>query len=238
MAKTKDKAIEQDNNMALWDSVSRTDIDHTKEVSFGRKFTAIDAQYQIMQATKAFGPVGQGWGYETQFGTIDTGREVFIYCDLTFWWAALNEWEGQKVNTRRAFGPIRGICAIQGVKADGKFKPSDHDAGKKAMTDALTKALSHLGFSADVFLGKFEDNKYINELRKEKEAEQSAAERAYQEDRKKFIDAILGCSKPAQIDDVLKNHNTWMLQLDKGIALEMKTWAMKKKDELENKDGS
>ncbi len=37
----------------------------------------------------------------------------------------------------------------------------DDDAGKKAMTDALTKGLSHLGLSADVFLGLFEDNKYV-----------------------------------------------------------------------------
>jgi hypothetical protein len=35
------------------------------------------------------------------------------------------------------------------------------------MTDGLTKALSHLGFSADVFLGRFDDNKYVADLKKE-----------------------------------------------------------------------
>jgi hypothetical protein len=29
-----------------------------------------------------------------------------------------------------------------------------------AVTDGLTKALSHLGFNADVFLGKHDGNKY------------------------------------------------------------------------------
>ena len=35
-------------------------------------------------------------------------------------------------------------------KANGKL---DDEAPKKAMTDALTKAFSHLGLNADVFLG-------------------------------------------------------------------------------------
>jgi hypothetical protein len=39
----------------------------------------------------------------------------------------------------------------------------DEDAPKKAMTDGLTKALSHLGFNADVFLGKFDGNKYTSD---------------------------------------------------------------------------
>lgn len=37
---------------------------------------------------------------------------------------------------------------------------ADHDAPKKALTDAITKGLSYLGFCADVFLGEFDGNKY------------------------------------------------------------------------------
>jgi hypothetical protein len=43
----------------------------------------------------------------------------------------------------------------------------DDEAPKKAMTDALTKAMSHLGMSADIFLGKFDDNKYVQTKTKE-----------------------------------------------------------------------
>ena len=35
------------------------------------------------------------------------------------------------------------------------------------MTDAMTKAFSHLGMSADVFLGMFDDSKYVESLKKE-----------------------------------------------------------------------
>ena len=37
---------------------------------------------------------------------------------------------------------------------------------QSAMTDAMTKAFSHLGMSADVFLGKFDDSKYVQTLKK------------------------------------------------------------------------
>jgi len=38
---------------------------------------------------------------------------------------------------------------------------SDDDFAKKMETNTVSKALSKLGFSADVFLGKFDDNKYV-----------------------------------------------------------------------------
>ena len=40
----------------------------------------------------------------------------------------------------------------------------DDDFFKKVATDALTKGLSKLGFNADVFMGKFDDNKYVSTL--------------------------------------------------------------------------
>ena len=38
----------------------------------------------------------------------------------------------------------------------------DDEAPKKAMTDALTKGLSHFGCDADIFLGQWDNNKYVN----------------------------------------------------------------------------
>ena len=51
------------DNMKLWNSVEKTDPAHTKKVKFGRGFTAIDPHSQVMNATKAFGPAGEGWGW-------------------------------------------------------------------------------------------------------------------------------------------------------------------------------
>lgn len=138
------------DKMDLWRSVEKTDPDHTKRVNQRGGFTSIGAHYQVMRATETFGPVGIGWGYEC-------GEPIF---HGPFIMIPVKLWYRDRANT---FGPIYGCAEIMGNKPD-------HDAPKKAMTDALTKALSHLGFNADVFLGRFDDNKYVEELKAEKAA--------------------------------------------------------------------
>ena len=139
-------------NMDIWNRVEKTDPNHTKRVELGRKFTAIDAHYQIKSATEAFGPVGVGWGYLVSHDTISVGATLLAVADVTLW-------HGSRDNS---FGPFRGMAEIVGSK-----EKVDDDAAKKAMTDAITKGLSHLGFNADVFLGLFDDNKYVKQVTQE-----------------------------------------------------------------------
>lgn len=228
------------DNMRIWDQVGTTDVDHTKEVSFGRKFTAIDAHSQVMEATRCFGPVGEGWGYDNKYGEIHLqDGKVIAYCDVTFWWCTHgSNWEDLKgpVTTNR-YGPVRGAAVLIKSNKDGTIAVvPDTDAWKKASTDGLTKCLSHLGFNADVFLGMFDDNKYVQKLKSAKDKEASAAQLAYEQDRKKFIDAINDCKKPEQMDAVLENYKLWMAGLPVATATEMRSWVLKKKTELA--DGS
>ena len=143
-------------NMSIWNAVQKTDPDYTKEVTFGRKFTAIDAHYQIMMATKQFGPIGIGWGYDAGDPIFESGAVI----------VPVTLWHGERSNT---FGPVYG-----GATMFQKDK-LDTDAPKKAGTDGLTKLLSQLGFNADVFLKKFDDNKYVEQLKAEKKAEDPEA---------------------------------------------------------------
>lgn len=135
--------------MRIWQAVEKTDPAHTKHVSQRGGFTAINANYQIMQATKQFGPIGIGWGYVS-------GEPVFhdtlLFVPVTLWY-------GDRSNT---FGPMLGCEEWKSDK--GRV---DSDASKKATTDAITKLLSQLGFSADVFLGKYDNQKYVEELAEE-----------------------------------------------------------------------
>lgn len=143
------------SNMDLWRSVEVTDPAMTKRVNQRGGFTSIGAHYQVMRATETFGPVGVGWGY-------DCGAPIFhgdfVIIPVTVWYR-------DRANT---FGPVYGCAEFIG-------KRPDHDAPKKAMTDALTKALSHLGFNADVFLGKFDDNKYVAEVSQQFRAAEKAS---------------------------------------------------------------
>jgi len=60
------------SNLALWDSVSRTDPQYTKVAKKGQfSFTSISPVSQFKEATKAFGIQGIGWG-------VVVGSEVFV----------------------------------------------------------------------------------------------------------------------------------------------------------------
>ena len=50
---------------------------------------------------------------------------------------------------------------------DRAEKMVDADFAKKIETDALTKALSKIGFNADVFMGLYDDHKYVAMIQEE-----------------------------------------------------------------------
>jgi hypothetical protein len=135
-------------NMRIWDAVSKTNPANTKHVEQRGGFTAINANSQIMEATRLFGPLGIGWGYVNGSPIFEAGMVI----------VPVTLWHGDRGNT---FGPVYGA---EEVAPKNRL---DTDALKKAATDGLTKALSQLGFNADVFLGRYDDQKYVKELEKE-----------------------------------------------------------------------
>tara|TARA_R110001599_G_scaffold2280_3_gene12140 strand:- start:2256 stop:2597 length:342 start_codon:yes stop_codon:yes gene_type:complete len=110
--------------------------------------------YQVRCATEQFGPVGDGWGWhnETQVVNVSNGDSAVL--------AHVSIWHGSPANV---FGPFTG-CRKFFDSTKGRMA---EDAPKMAITDGLTKALSHLGFNADVFLGKMDGNKYATPPEKE-----------------------------------------------------------------------
>ena len=138
------------NNMEIWQSVETTDPTYTKKVNQRGGFTAIGAQYQLMRATETFGPMGKGWGVKGEHiqKWEDVGLAVY---QATLWYV---------VKDKEYYIPIHSSIKYH---TSGRV---DDDFYKKVATDALTKGLSKLGFNADVFMGKFDDNKYVNQLKK------------------------------------------------------------------------
>ena len=237
MTEKKDEA--QKDTMRLWDKVSTTDLDHTKEVTFGRKFTAIDAHSQIMEATRLFGPIGEGWGYDNTYGeTHMQNGMIIVWCDVRFWWTEEFQWEGTTGrDQKRHFGPVRGAAVMTPFEkgSQTKFKAPDTDAYKKASTDGLTKLISHLGFNADVFLGLFDDNKYIAGLQKEKAEAAGTAAELYKQERGEFIEKIGKAKNAKGIDAILADYKMWIDRLPPGTAVELRGWVEKQKAELKDK---
>ena len=137
------------NNLELWDTVQTTDPQYTKRVNQRGGFTAIAAQSQVKRATEVFGIMGHGWGVEDEKFTTVEGTTMVLY--------TANLW--YKFNTRAGAIPIHSSIKYG---ANGRY---DDDFAKKVATDALTKGLSKLGFNADVFMGLFDDNKYVNDMK-------------------------------------------------------------------------
>jgi len=140
------------NNMELWNRVEKTNPEYTKKANVkGNKITSIAPQYQIKQATEQFGPYGGRWGFSTMsfdYSLMDKGMIVF------------------HANFFSPEGSFPIVNSVQLYK-DADQTKIDDDFAKKVETDTLTKALSKLGFNADIFLGRFDDTKYVDQMVKE-----------------------------------------------------------------------
>jgi hypothetical protein len=139
------------DNMLLWEKVSKTNPAHTKKVTFGRAITAVDPYRQVENATREFGPAGKGWGWEVMRVENLPTNEMGILVRL---------WHGSPETYIEQWGQAS-------LFIDKAEKKKDTDCFKKATTDGVTKCLSYLGFNADIFLGKFDDNKYVQERQQE-----------------------------------------------------------------------
>lgn len=157
------------DNLALWNRLGRTDPVHTKKFSRagGFKGTAIKPIYTTQKMTEEFGAAGKGWGMgEPTFQTMPGHNgEVLVYCTVPLWWADADG----TVNT--VFG-VGGDKAVTYIKANEQYNrperwENDDEAFKKAFTDALGNAMKHLGMSADVHMGLFDDSKYVADVQRE-----------------------------------------------------------------------
>lgn len=141
------------DNLELWNKVEKTNPNFTKKANVGgNNIISIAPQYQIKNVTEQFGIYGKTWGFKkldfdyslaSEFGLVILDA-VFFFPDGEF--------------------PIKNA---QKLFMDNAKTKIDDNFAKKLETDTLTKAISKLGFNADIFLGLFEDVKYLADVKKE-----------------------------------------------------------------------
>lgn len=153
------------DNLHLWNVLSKTDPQHTKQFSRagGFKGTALKPIWILKRMTERFGPVGVGWGVnKPEFQVVQGDGECLVYCTVSAWHTTPENlmWGvgGDKVVTKRSSGSF-----------------NDDEAFKKAFTDAVNNAFKSLGVGADIHMGQFEDDKYVAQTRREFAAEEAAA---------------------------------------------------------------
>lgn len=173
-----------DNNMSIWSQAKKTDLSATKDnTQGGRKSTSINGYWMIQKATELWGPVGSAWGYDIIEERFDEGAPIFDkdtkleLCKTVGHTIKLSVFYPGSTKPVIQYGHTPYIY-------QSKYGPiTDSEAPKKSLMDALKKSLSMLGFSADVFMGEFEDAEYIRELQDEsalKKADNKEAEKERQ----------------------------------------------------------
>ncbi len=186
--------MENNSKMWLWGAVEKTNPKYTKQVGFGRKFTSINAQYQIKTATEQFGSIGYGWGVENE--------RFEMVCDGLLGYQA-KLW--YKVGD--------AVCSYDinsSIATHSKAGKLDDECYKKVSTDALTKGLSKLGFNADIFLGLWDDNRYVAQMEKEHAEKPVSMERPHPRNHfkkkmdKSVMDAMLQYIQAGDEDIVLQ----------------------------------
>ncbi|MEY8709530.1 exodeoxyribonuclease VIII [Mangrovibacter phragmitis] len=173
-----EKEIGDSENLGLWKSVMRTNPRYTKDLTgAGFEGTSINAQYMIMRATEKFGPVGSGWGFEILEDKMIPGApltEKIFEGQKFVGKRILRDGDGSLMTEQNHYLKIRLWylieCDVRGeIEAYGSTPYMyatkngvycDSEVHKKSLTDAIKKALSHLGFSADVWLGLYDDPGY------------------------------------------------------------------------------
>jgi len=152
--------LERAENTALWDAVERTDPKHCKPIT-GKSYqgTSPKPHYLIHKATETFGPCGIGWGFTIADERIEEGAggDRMHIAHVKVWY----KWNGERGEVEHVGG-----TQFSGMRASGK-PFTDEDAPKKSITDALVKALSMIGFAGDIFMGRYDDSKYVAEVRNE-----------------------------------------------------------------------
>ncbi|MBP6954495.1 MAG: hypothetical protein KBC45_08740 [Pseudomonas sp.] len=203
-----------DKNMQIWNRVEKTDTRYTKDAKVGgQQITSLNGTAMIMKATEIFGPVGIGFGWTVLEERFDKGAEMFVG-------------EGDKRATL-GFELNHTVKIRFWIKQDGErgefeqygctpylYKSkygttTDGEAPKKSLTDAIKKSLSMLGFSADVFLGMFDDKDYVNALADEQAIEQAEDKVAEEErqrlERLEYIASVIESLKNAKTPKELKS---------------------------------
>ena len=184
-------------NLDLWNRFADIDPKFTKPIT-GKPYrgTSPNPQHIIQCLTEMFGPVGVGFGWEVmQDGFQPLGDEVLHWCRIRFWHGAGPGFE--------AYGQTKAY-----MKTKNGFM-ADEDAPKKSLTDAITKAASQIGVAANIFLGRWDDNKYVAEVN----ADYRAAERVADAfNAVAARDRIKGKIERATVMDELRN--VWTFEAD------------------------
>jgi hypothetical protein len=136
-------------SLEIWDELRTPPDSALKKISGGRLSgkTDISPQWRWQRMTEYFGPIGEGWKFETLERWVDHGSEGQVMCFVRVALTVRNPEHGEWCD------PIEGIGGSMLLEMEKKGLHSNDEGWKMATTDALGTACKYLGLAADVYLG-------------------------------------------------------------------------------------
>lgn len=195
------------DNIALWERFADIDPEFAKPIT-GKPYngTSPNPQYVIRCLTELFGPVGQGFGWRVVAEDFtEMGGETIHWCRIEFW-------HTDRANVVESYGQTRAAY----VTSRGK-QVVDEDAPKKSLTDAVVKAASWVGVCANIFLGRWDDQKYVAKVNEEyrgseepppEETRTRIEEPPPEETRNRIKKAMQAAKDCAALEKIWDNHHT------------------------------
>jgi len=165
----KSKAAPIFKGLGLWSMLDKTDPAYVKPIT-GKSYKGNSPHptWLVKRLTEALGPCGHGFGWsvtheayiEGQPQRIMTGPETAMIVfekmhelRIQFW---TRDPDSGEIGHYESYGSTKALY----LSSKNKWI-HDEDAAKKSLTDAVTKAMSQIGGAADIFLGRWDDNKYV-----------------------------------------------------------------------------
>lgn len=171
-------------NMELWNELAPVDRAFTKKIT-GKSYSgdSPNPTYVIRKLTEALGPIGSVWGFTEVYHETRLGKPHVIVTRQRVVYSPENDADGKPKMMERDVsyeivreeydercirfwfdspsGQNHVYDAVGGTPRLYMSKSGvwihDEDAGKKSLTDAITKGASWLGACAEIFLGLFDD---------------------------------------------------------------------------------
>lgn len=146
---------EIETNMTVWNNVRTPPPEALKKILGGRLAgkTDISPQWRYEIMTKVFGACGFGWKYiiEKTWTTEAPNGQIFAFAQVVVFYKSGNSWSE----------PIQGIGGSMLVVKEKSGLYANDEGYKMAVTDALSVALKMIGVAADIYAGKWDGTRYV-----------------------------------------------------------------------------
>jgi len=161
----------------------------------------------LLGAAVGLGPVGFAWGWEVKSERLDTfgmgeDQQVIHTCVLRAWF---RQPDGSKEHVEHV-GHTKAAYWTRARRPGEKPRYIvDEEFGKKSVTDALSKIMVSLGASADIWLGRFDGNKYVAPSEAEAQANGAALDEKLLARAREILDEIRKASTKDEVLEAARN---------------------------------